>query len=300
MSSDLSHYSTRVTAQNAIPATVKRWRAGSFEFSLEADAPILVMGIVNVTPDSFSDGGQHFDEKRAVAHAESLIVDGAHILDVGGESTRPGAPAVDTATEIARVIPVITALAARGYCVSVDTKKPEVMRAAIAAGACIVNDVYALRAPDAVAACAQSNVGMVLMHMQGEPGTMQKAPHYDDVVIEVRDFLFERAQVCEAAGIARERIAIDPGFGFGKTEEHNITLTRGLRTLLTQGYPVVAGWSRKSTLGALTGRSAASERVTASVAAALACVARGARIVRVHDVRETVDALKIWQAMGAD
>jgi dihydropteroate synthase len=300
MSSDLSHHSTRVTAQNAIPAPVKRWRAGSFEFSLEADAPILVMGIVNVTPDSFSDGGQYFDEKRAIAHAESLIVDGAHILDVGGESTRPGAPAVDTATEIARVIPVITALAARGYCVSVDTKKPEVMRAAIAAGANIVNDVYALRAPDAVAACAQSNVGMVLMHMQGEPGTMQKAPYYDDVVIEVRDFLFERAQVCETAGIARDRIAVDPGFGFGKTVEHNIALTRGLGALLAHGYPLVAGWSRKSTLGVLTGRSAASERVTASVAAALACVARGARIVRVHDVRETVDALKIWQAMGAD
>jgi dihydropteroate synthase len=298
MSSDLSHYSTSVAPRNAVQVPFRLWRAGSFEFLLEETAPVVVMGIVNVTPDSFSDGGQHFDEKRAIAHAESLIAEGAHILDVGGESTRPGAPAVDAATEIARVVPVITALAARGFCVSVDTKKAEVMRAAIAAGASVVNDVYALRAPDAAAVCAESNVGVVLMHMQGEPGTMQQAPHYDDVVTEVRDFLIGRAQVCEAAGIARERVAIDPGFGFGKTVEHNIALTRGLAALHTRGYPVVAGWSRKSTLGALTGRTVASERVSASVAAALACVARGARIVRVHDVRETVDALKVWQAMG--
>jgi dihydropteroate synthase len=298
MSSDLSHYSTRVPAQNAVVAPFKRWRAGSFEFSLEVDAPVLVMGIVNVTPDSFSDGGQHFDEKRAIAHAESLAADGAHILDVGGESTRPGAPAVDVDTEIARVVPVVAALAARGYCVSVDTKKTEVMRAATAAGASIVNDVYALRASGALAACAESRVGVVLMHMKGEPGTMQQAPHYNDVVVEVRDFLFERAQACEAAGVARECIAIDPGFGFGKTVAHNIAVTRGLSALLAHGYPVLAGWSRKSTLGALTGRTVASDRVSASVAAALACVARGARIVRVHDVRETVDALTVWQAMA--
>jgi dihydropteroate synthase len=300
MPSHLSHYSTSVAPQNAVQVPFRLWRASSFEFSLEEAAPVIVMGIVNVTPDSFSDGGQHFDEKRAIERAETLIAEGAHILDVGGESTRPGAPAIDASTEIARVVPVIAALSSRGYCISVDTKKTEVMRAAIAAGASIVNDVYALRAAGAVAACAESKVGVVLMHMQGEPGTMQQSPHYENVVTEVRDFLYTRAGVCEAAGISRERIAIDPGFGFGKTVDHNVALTRGIDALLNRGYPVVAGWSRKSTLGGLTGRTVASERVSASVAAALACVARGARIVRVHDVRETVDALKVWQAMGAN
>ncbi len=298
MPSDLSHYSTSVAPQNAVQVPLGVWRAGSFEFSLKETAPVIVMGIVNVTPDSFSDGGQHYDEKRAIEHAEALIADGAHILDIGGESTRPGAPAVDVSAEIARVVPVIAALSSRGYCVSVDTKKTDVMRAAIAAGASIVNDVYALRAAGAVAACAESKVGIVLMHMQGEPGTMQQSPHYENVVAEVRDFLYARAHDCEVAGISHERIALDPGFGFGKTVDHNVALTRGINALLDRGYPVVAGWSRKSTLGSLTGRTLASERVSASVAAALTCVARGARIVRVHDVRETVDALKVWQAMG--
>jgi dihydropteroate synthase len=300
MPSDLSHYSTSVAPQNAVQVPFRLWRASSFEFSLEEAAPVIVMGIVNVTPDSFSDGGQHFDEKRAIERAETLIAEGAHILDVGGESTRPGAPAIDASTEITRIVPVIAALSSRGYCISVDTKKSEVMRAAIAAGASIVNDVYALRAAGTVAACAETKVGVVLMHMQGEPGTMQQSPEYENVVAEVRDFLYERASVCEAAGISRERIAIDPGFGFGKTIEHNVALTRAINALLDRGYPVVAGWSRKSTLGALTGRTVASERVSASVAAALACVARGARIVRVHDVRETVDALRVWQAMGGN
>ena len=276
----------------------RHWRAGRFSFDVSDAALPVVMGIVNVTPDSFSDGGQYAEVEQAIALAEQMIEQNAQILDIGGESTRPGAPAVDAATEIARVMPVISALARNGYCVSVDTKKPEVMRAAIDAGASIVNDVYALRAPGAMAVCAAANVGIVLMHMQGEPGTMQHAPHYDDVVREVSDFLLARAHTCVDAGIARERIALDPGFGFGKTVEHNVALTRGLESFVALGFPVVAGWSRKSTVGALTGRSVAHERVAGSVAAALACVSRGARIVRVHDVRETVDALKIWQAMG--
>jgi dihydropteroate synthase len=279
------------------------WRAGRFSFRIDrghnaAHFTPVVMGIVNVTPDSFSDGGQYFDQTSALKRAEQLIYDGAQILDVGGESTRPGAPAVDAATEMARVLPIVSALSKAGHCVSIDTKKPEVMRAAIDAGASIVNDVYALREPGAIDVCAKSDVGIVLMHMQGEPGTMQKAPHYDDVVREVSEFLCARAGACEAAGIARERIAIDPGFGFGKTAEHNIALTQALHALVALGYPVVVGWSRKSTLGAITGRTVASERVSASVAAALACVARGAQIVRVHDVRETVDALKVWRALG--
>jgi dihydropteroate synthase len=258
------------------------------------------MGIVNVTPDSFSDAGQHFTIEHALAHAEQMVYDGAQILDVGGESTRPGAAEVSIAEEIARVIPVISALTARGHCVSVDTRKTEVMRAAIDAGASIVNDVTALCAPGAIDACAASNVGVVLMHMQGEPGTMQAAPHYENVTTEVLHFLRVRATECENAGIARDRIAIDPGFGFGKTVEHNLTLTRELDVFAETQYCVVAGWSRKSTLGKLTGRDDPKDRAAASVAAALYCVARGARIVRVHDVCETVDALTVWRAFAHD
>jgi dihydropteroate synthase len=258
------------------------------------------MGIVNVTPDSFSDAGQHFAMEHALAHAEQMVYDGAQILDVGGESTRPGAAEVSVAEEIDRVIPVITALAARGHCVSVDTRKPEVMRAAIKAGASIVNDVMALREAHAIDVCAASDVGVVLMHMQGEPRTMQSSPHYENVTAEVTDFLAARASACEAAGIARERIALDPGFGFGKTMDHNITLTRELLTLVSRGFPIVAGWSRKSTLGKLSGRDVPKDRIAASVAAAIYCVERGARIVRVHDVRETVDALTVWRAFAHD
>ena len=257
------------------------------------------MGIVNVTPDSFSDGGQHSSTKSAFAHAERLVAEGAQILDIGGESTRPGAAAVAVQEELDRVLPVVTELARRGYCVSIDTRKTEVMRAAIAAGAAIVNDVMSLADGGAVEVCAASEVGVVLMHMQGGPATMQAAPVYADVVREVRAFLLERAAVCEAAGIARDRIALDPGFGFGKTLAHNVALTRRLSELVALGYPVLAGWSRKRTLGTLTGREVAAERVHASVAAALACVAQGARIVRVHDVAVTVDALKVWQALKA-
>ena len=272
------------------------WRVGGFCWPVGAGAPVVVMGIVNVTPDSFSDGGQHNSTHAALLHAESLLAQGAQILDIGGESTRPGAPKVDVQAELDRVLPVLTELAKRGHCVSIDTRKTEVMRAAIAAGAVIVNDVTALADDGAVQVCAAGEVGVVLMHMQGSPGTMQAAPAYVDVICEVGDFLVERALACEAAGIARDRIVLDPGFGFGKTFVHNVELTRRLRELVSLGYPVLAGWSRKRTLGTLTGRDVAADRVHASVAAALACVAQGARIVRVHDVAATVDALKVWQA----
>jgi dihydropteroate synthase len=255
------------------------------------------MGIINVTPDSFSDGGRFASIDAAVTEAERMFDDGAAILDVGGESTRPGASPVGIEEEISRVIPVLSQLAKKGYCVSVDTRHAEVMRAAIDSGASIVNDVYALRAADAVQLCAAAKVGVVLMHMQGEPGTMQTAPHYENVVAEVSAFLRNRAQVCEAAGIARERIALDPGFGFGKTTAHNLALTRSIEQLARIGYPIVTGWSRKRTIGELTQQAVAANRVSGSVAAAIACVARGSQIVRVHDVRSTVDALSVWHAI---
>jgi dihydropteroate synthase len=255
-----------------------------------------VMGILNVTPDSFSDGGRFFDRERALDHARRMLADGADLIDVGGESTRPGAAPVDEAGELARVIPVIDELAREGALVSVDTMKPAVMRAAVAAGAAMINDVNALRLPGALEAAASTKAAVCLMHMQGEPRTMQDAPNYGDVVAEVRDFLVLRAQSCEAVGIARERIALDPGFGFGKTLAHNLALVRALPQFVATGYPVLAGLSRKSSLGAITGRPG-SERLAASLAAALAAVAHGAAIVRVHDVRETVDALKVWTAV---
>ena len=293
----LSKSTPDFTAQT--PASEGRavWRAGRFSWPIGVDDRSLVMGIVNVTPDSFSDGDQYLSTELAIRHGELLAAEGADIGDVGGESTRPGAPEVSVEAELARVLPVIRALAAGGYCVAIDSRKPEVMRAAIAAGACVVNDVMALTAPGALAVCAESEVGVVLMHMQGQPGTMQAAPAYDDVVAEVGEFLRSRALACEAAGISRERIALDPGFGFGKTLEHNLLLTKQLDRLVALGYPVLAGWSRKGTLGKLTGRTVAAERVHASVAAALVCVQRGARMVRVHDVAATVDAIKVWRAM---
>ncbi|HEX4886001.1 MAG TPA: dihydropteroate synthase [Casimicrobiaceae bacterium] len=257
-----------------------------------------VMGIVNATPDSFSDGGRFPDHAGALAHARQLLADGADIVDVGGESTRPGAAPVSDAEEMDRVLPVIEALARDGAIVSVDTMKPSVMRAAVAAGAAMINDVRALQAPGALEAAASTHAAICLMHMRGAPATMQQAPHYDDVVGEVRAFLVARAQACERAGIARDRIVVDPGFGFGKTARHNFTLLRELAAFVDTGYPVLCGWSRKSSLGAVTGRDTG-ERLAASLAAALASVARGASIVRVHDVRETVDALKVWQAAGA-
>ena len=284
----------------ASPAVGICGRAGRFTYDVGRLARPLVMGIINVTPDSFSDGGQHIRLPAALNHAERLLAEGADILDIGGESTRPGAPPVPLDEERRRVLPVVEALAARGVCVSVDTRHPALMREAIAAGASIINDVQALTAPGAIEACAAADVGVVLMHMQGQPGTMQAAPRYDGaggVVGEVSRYLSERARACEAAGIARDRIVLDPGFGFGKTTEHNLELTRRLSEIVALGYPVLAGWSRKRTLGELTGRTVASERVHASIAAALACVAHGARIVRVHDVGATVDALRVWGEM---
>jgi dihydropteroate synthase len=268
------------------------------ERSLDLSRP-RVMGILNVTPDSFSDGGRFVDRERALAHARRMVADGADIIDIGGESTRPGAAPVSADEERERVVPLVEALARDGIPVSVDTMKPDVMRAALAAGAGMINDVRALQAPGALAAVAAGRAAVCLMHMRGEPRTMQDEPHYTDVVTEVRDFLVGRARACEAAGIARGRIVIDPGFGFGKTVAHNLALLRALRVLVATGYPVLAGLSRKSMLGVVAGRDV-NERAPASVAAALAAVVRGAAIVRVHDVRETVDALKVWQAIEAE
>ena len=256
-----------------------------------------VMGILNVTPDSFSDGGRFVTPDDALRQAERMIADGADLLDVGGESTRPGAAAVELAEELERVIPVIECLVAQfDVPVSIDTSKPEVMRAAVTAGAALINDVNALRAPDAIATVADLGVPACLMHMQGEPRTMQHAPQYDDVVADIVDYLGARVAACEDGGIARSRLLLDPGFGFGKTLEHNLALLAGLREFARLGLPVLVGISRKSMLGALTGREVG-DRVAASVAAALMAVERGAAIVRVHDVAPTVDALRVWQAV---
>jgi len=254
------------------------------------------MGIVNVTPDSFSDGGQLHDTQAAVAHALKLSEQGADILDVGGESTRPGATAVPVDEEIGRVVPVIEVLVREGCVVSVDTRRPEVMRAALAAGATMVNDVAALRAPGAMEAVAASGVAVCLMHMRGDPQSMQQSPHYADVVDEVKQFLRARVQVCEAAGIARERLVIDPGFGFGKTLQHNLALLKHLGELAELDLPILAGLSRKSMLGTLTG-CAVDEREFAGVAAHLMAVTHGARLVRVHNVVAMRDALAIWNAV---
>lgn len=253
-----------------------------------------VMGIVNVTPDSFSDGGR--DEAAACAHCDTLLAEGADILDIGGESTRPGSQRPTPEQELARIAPVLRHALTLGVPVSVDTSQPLVIAAALDLGADIVNDVRALRRPGALErVAAHGSAGVCLMHMQGEPGTMQAAPTYGDVVAEVAGFLAARAGELRAAGVAGERIVLDPGYGFGKTVAHNVELMRRQQELLTLGYPLLAGWSRKSTLGALTGR-AVQERLVASVAAALAAVERGARVLRVHDVAATVDALKIWAA----
>ena len=274
-------------------------RCGRYELSL--DRP-LVMGVLNVTPDSFSDGGRFVDPSTALDHARRMIADGADLIDVGGESTRPGAPPTPESVELERVVPLIEKLAASGVPVSADTRKPAVMHAAIAAGASMINDVYALRAPGALEALAGAArpVAVCLVHMLGEPATMQQAAAYADVVAEVKAFLAARARACEAAGIAHERIVLDPGFGFGKTVAHNLALLRALPEIVVLGYPVLAGLSRKSTIGALIGQERGrdtGERLAGSLAAALAAVARGAAIVRVHDVRETVDALKVWRAI---
>jgi dihydropteroate synthase len=269
------------------------WQTARFRIDLSQPR---VMGIVNVTPDSFSDGGRFHDTDSARAHCDRLRAEGADILDIGGESTRPGAgePSVDE--ELQRVLPVVRHAVTLGVPVSVDTSRPEVIRAVLDAGADIINDVRALGWPGALAeVAARPAVGVCLMHMQGQPRTMQAEPQYQDVVREVAAFLRDRQRAVEQAGIGAERIALDPGIGFGKTPEHNWTLLRRQDELLALDRPLLVGWSRKSTLGLLTGRPAP-ERVAASVAAALAAVQRGAHIVRVHDVAATVDALKVWHA----
>jgi len=265
---------------------------------LKLDVP-RVMGIVNVTPDSFSDGGNHDSTEAAVAHGLRLAGEGADLLDVGGESTRPGAQEVSLEEELRRVIPVIERLVAETTLpVSVDTSKPEVMRAAVAAGAGMINDVYALRREGALDAAASAGVPVVLMHMQGEPRSMQDAPDYDDLVGDVHRFLAERIFACEMAGISKKSIVLDPGYGFGKTTAHNLLLLRQQSRLLDLGLPVLAGLSRKRSLGEITGREVG-DRVHASVAAAVLAAEYGARILRVHDVAATVDALKVWAAVAA-
>ncbi len=262
-------------------------------FELELERPLL-MGVVNVTSDSFSDGGRFLDPRAAIAHGRRLREQGADVLDIGGESSRPGAQPVSEDDELKRILPVVGAL--RDLPVSVDTRRPAVMRAALAAGACMINDIEALGAPGALEAVAASDCAVCLMHKRGDPATMQRDPQYADVVAEVRDFLAARLAACEAAGIARERLAVDPGIGFGKTLAHNLALLRRLAELARLGVPVVVGWSRKSSLGAITGRPV-EERLAASLAAALLAAQAGATILRVHDVRETRDALAVWQAL---
>ncbi len=273
--------------------TEKTLRCGRFELALTRP---LIMGIVNVTPDSFSDGGRYLAAEAAIAHAREQIAEGADILDIGGESTRPGAVPVDAKQELARVLPVIEALAGAAIPLSIDTMKADVIRAAIAAGVSVVNDVNALRGEGTLEACAQSDVAVCLMHMLGEPRTMQENPHYRDVVAEVKGFLAERSQAARQAGIEHERIVLDPGFGFGKTREHNLTLLRRLHEFSELGYPVLAGLSRKSVLGKITGQEVVA-RLPASVAAAVIAAQRGAHILRVHDVRATRDALAILRAV---
>lgn len=269
-------------------------KCGSYNLTL--DRP-LIMGVVNVTPDSFSDGGLFASSDAAIRHARSLIEQGADILDIGGESTRPGAAPVPLDEERRRVLPVVEALAGCGVPISVDTRKPDLMRDAIAAGASLVNDISAAEVRGALEIIAASDAGVCLMHKQGEPQTMQQSPHYDDVVREVRDYLAQRAQAAIVAGIARERILIDPGFGFGKTFEHNLALLRRFDEITALGYPVLAGLSRKGMLGKITGRDP-DQRVHASVAAALFAAERGAHIVRVHDVTATRDALAVWRTLS--
>jgi dihydropteroate synthase len=271
----------------------KTLRCGRFELAL--DRP-LVMGVVNVTPDSFYDGGRHAEPAVAIAHARRLAAEGADLLDVGGESSRPGAAPVAAEAELARILPVLDGIADLDLPVSVDTTKPEVMRAALAHGAAMINDITALAAPGALEAVAASDAGVCLMHMQGSPRTMQADPVYADVTAEVRDFLAARAAACVKGGVARDRIVVDPGFGFGKTVGHNLALLARLGEIATLGFPVLAGWSRKSSLGRITGRPA-EERLAGSVAAALIAVQRGARIVRVHDVAATRDALAVLAAV---
>lgn len=280
-----------MTTSSAAPV----WQTTRFRIDLSRPR---VMGIVNITPDSFSDGGRHGDTRAALAHCERLLEEGADILDLGGESSRPGAAPLPLEEELARVLPVLREALKLGVPVSVDTYKPETMRAVLDLGADIVNDIYALRWPGAVeAVAAHSRCGVCLMHMQGEPESMQQRPLYGDVLEEVGGFLAQRAAALQQAGVVAERITLDPGIGFGKTVEHNFALLARQHDLLALGFPLLIGWSRKSSLGALTGRPV-EQRLAGSIAAALAAAQRGARVLRVHDVAATVDALKVGEAAG--
>ncbi len=268
------------------------------KYRLALDRP-LIMGVVNVTPDSFSDGGHYLRPDAAVAHARRLVDEGADLLDIGGESTRPGAAAVSLEEERRRVLPVLEALLSANIPLSVDTQKPELMREAAAAGAAMINDVNGFEAADALQAVSGGDCAVCIMHKQGQPETMQQAPQYRDVVAEVDAYLRKRIAAAEAAGIARSRLVIDPGFGFGKTLAHNLSLLRELDRLAAAGVPVLAGLSRKSMIGALTGRDVG-DRVSGSVAAALIATQRGAAILRVHDVAATRDALAVWKAVESN
>jgi dihydropteroate synthase len=268
------------------------------KFRLPLASP-LIMGVVNLAPDSFSDNGEFATPQAAAAHAQRLIDEGADIIDIGGESTRPGSSGVTLEEERRRVLPVLEQLASGAVPVSIDTRKPELMREAIAAGASMINDINALLAPGAIEAVAASDVALCLMHKQGTPADMQVKPHYDDVVAEVLAFLSARVQAVRAAGVAVERIVVDPGFGFGKTLEHNLELLRRLDRFAATGAAVLAGISRKSMLGRITGREVG-ERVHASIAAALIAAQKGARILRVHDVAATRDAIAVWRAVQGD
>jgi len=266
---------------------------GRFELTFKRP---LVMGILNITPDSFSDGSLHFQTDRAIAHARRLIDEGADIIDIGAESTRPGAQPVDVEQELQRLLPVIEALRPHNVPISVDTFKPLVMQRALQAGADMINDIYGFRQPGAIEAVADSNCGLCVMHMQGEPRTMQSAPRYGDVVADIRAFLVERVEALQTAGVNTSRVVIDPGFGFGKTAAQNYALLRRIAELQFDNYPLVVALSRKSMIGHVTGREAR-DRLGGSVAGALAGIARGAKIVRVHDVALTLDAIKVWQAV---
>ena len=272
-------------------------QCGRFGFTFDSKA--VVMGILNVTPDSFSDGGSFNKLEFAISRAEEMVAAGAGMIDIGGESTRPGAPAVSIADELDRVMPVVYALQGLDTPLSVDTSKPEVMREVLIAGADMINDINGFRAPGALEAVRNSDCGLCIMHMQATPSTMQQEPTYDDVLAEVIAFLRERVDAMTASGIARERICIDPGFGFGKTVVHNYTLLAGIARMQHElDLPVLAGLSRKSMIGAVVGRPV-EQRLAGSLGGALAAVAQGARIVRVHDVAETVDAIKVWQAASS-
>ncbi len=271
-------------------------QCGRFRLSLGQDDRPLIMGVLNVTPDSFSDGGQFDAHDRAIAHAKQMIADGVDIIDIGGESTRPGAPPLPIEEELRRVLPVLDALRDCGKPLSIDTRRPAVMREVLAAGADMINDISGFRDPDSLAAVSDSQCALCIMHMQGDPQSMQLSPHYDDVLAEVRDYLLDRVNAAVAAGIGRGRVCIDPGYGFGKTVEHNLTLLSHQSELQRSlAVPLLAGLSRKSTIGVVTGRSV-EQRLAGSLAAVVVAAERGARIIRVHDVAESVDALKVWQA----